>query len=74
MTSWGVMVVITSGRTGMRYGLAKSSTGAALRFPTEAEAKAEADKLNAANTLRGGFTPSGRPIARRYYHPVAEVL
>ena len=75
MTAYSVMVVITGVTTnGTRYGLVKNSDGTALRFPTEAEADAEAERLNAQNTLRGGTTPSGRPIANRYYHAVAEVL
>jgi hypothetical protein len=74
---WGIWCQVSGGVTGSRANWLKGEgEGASPRetialFPTEAEAEAKCAELAAKTSLRGGFTPSGRPIAVASYSPRA---
>jgi hypothetical protein len=63
---YGIWTSISGGVTGSRSAWLKRS-GEVLTFATQAEAEAEAARLTVTCTLKGGVSPSGRPIAYQYF-------
>jgi hypothetical protein len=74
---FGIWCQVSGGITGHRANWLKGEgEGASPRetialFPTEGEAAARCAELMATTSLRGGYTPSGRPIAVASYSPRA---
>ena len=67
MMPWGVWTSVSGGVTGSRSAWMKNVDGDRIEFATEAEAEAAVERYRASSTLRGGTTPSGRPIAYQYF-------
>ncbi len=68
--AYGIWTTVSGGITGYRAAWLKHDD-AEVVFATQAEAEAEAGRLTAGDTLRGGYTPSGRPIAVRSFRALA---
>lgn len=68
---WGIWCQVSGGVTGHREAWLKGEGGTIALFATEAAANQKAYELAASTSLRGGYTPSGRPIAIATYSPRA---
>lgn len=66
-TRYGVWTAITGGVTGPRAGWMKKEGGSVEAYDDRVVAEKRAVALRASNTLLGGYTPSGRPVAHRTY-------
>jgi hypothetical protein len=67
MTMWGIWCQVDGGITGYRASWLRGEGGAIALFPTQAQAELRAARLAELTGLKGGFTPSGRPIAIASY-------